>query len=131
MAGLTGLTVEEIQEDRQGIARHYAKLWNQVLVLKGALTVIAAPDGREAVVPLASAALAKAGSGDVLSGMIASLIGQGLPCYEAACAAAWIHASAGIVAAANKNCSASVLSRDIIAAIPTVMADLNKNTALR
>jgi ADP-dependent NAD(P)H-hydrate dehydratase / NAD(P)H-hydrate epimerase len=130
MAALTGLTVDEIQEDRQGIARHYAKLWNQVLILKGALTVITSPDGREAIIPLASSALAKAGSGDVLSGMVASLIGQGVQCYEAACAAAWIHANAGICAAACVQSSAAVLSRDIIAAIPTVLTDLNKNTAL-
>jgi NAD(P)H-hydrate epimerase len=124
MAALTGLTVDEIQSERLGIAALYAKKWNQVIVLKGALTVIAAPDGRTAVIPLASSALAKAGSGDVLSGMIASLIGQGMERYEAASAAAWTHAQAGLLAAEWLGSEAPVLATDIIQSIADVLAGL-------
>lgn len=130
MAALTGLTVEEIQNERMGIAALYAKKWKQVVVLKGALTVIAAPDGRLAVIPVASSALAKAGSGDVLSGMIASLIGQGMGEFEAASVAAWIHARAGLEAADQLGSEVSVLASDIIHSIANVFAELNKNTAL-
>jgi len=125
MAALTGLTVEEIQSERMGIASLYAKKWNQVIVLKGALTVIAAPDGRIAVIPVASSALAKAGSGDVLSGMIASWIGQGMERYEAASAAAWIHAQAGLAAAEWLGSEAPVLAMDIVQSIADVFAELN------
>ena len=125
MAALTGLTVEEIQNERMGIAALYAKRWKQVIVLKGALTVIAAPDGRLAVIPVASSALAKAGSGDVLSGMIASLIGQGMGDFEAASAAAWIHARAGLEAANQQGSEVSILASDIIDSIAKVFAALN------
>jgi NAD(P)H-hydrate epimerase len=125
MAALTGLTVEEIQNERMGIAALYAKRWKQVIVLKGALTVIAAPDGRLAVIPVASSALAKAGSGDVLSGMIASLIGQGMGDFEAASTAAWIHARAGLEAANQQGSEVSILASDIIDSIAKVFAALN------
>jgi ADP-dependent NAD(P)H-hydrate dehydratase / NAD(P)H-hydrate epimerase len=124
MASLTGLTVEEIQSERLGIAALYAKKWDQVIVLKGALTVIAAPDGRTAVIPVASSALAKAGSGDVLSGIIASLIGQGMERFKAASAAAWIHAQAGLAAAEWLGSDAAVLATDIIQSIADVLAGL-------
>lgn len=127
MAALTGLPVEQIQNDRIGIAEEFAKKWNQVLVLKGALTVIASPNGQTAIVPVASSALAKAGSGDVLGGIIASLVGQGLDSYNAACAGAWIHAEAGLSAAEMLGSNVSVLARDIIDAIPRVFSDLKKS----
>jgi ADP-dependent NAD(P)H-hydrate dehydratase / NAD(P)H-hydrate epimerase len=124
MAALTGIPVKKIQQDRQNVASHYAQTWHQVVVLKGALTVIAAPDGRIAVIPIASSALSKAGSGDVLTGILASLIAQGQPLYEAAVLAAWIHANSGLNAAKVVGCEASVLASDIIESIPMVLADL-------
>jgi NAD(P)H-hydrate epimerase len=129
MSVLTGLSVDEIQKDRMNVASQFAKKWNQVVVLKGAFTVIASPDGRANVIPLASSALAKAGSGDVLSGMIASLFGQGLPLFEAASSAAWIHAKAGIQSAKTVGTEASVLATDIIKAIPLILADIKNDTA--
>jgi NAD(P)H-hydrate epimerase len=124
MSALTGLSTAEIQKDRFNVAEAFAQKWQQVVVLKGALTVIASPTGRLSVIPVASSALAKAGSGDVLTGVIASLIGQGLPLFDAASAAAWIHAQAGLLAAHRLGSEASVMARDIIEAIPAVLQSL-------
>ncbi len=68
MSILTGLPINEIQKDRIGIAKKYAQQWNKVVVLKGALTVIANPDAKVCVIPVATSALAHAGTGDVLAG---------------------------------------------------------------
>lgn len=124
MGILTGSSVEEIQSDRIGIALKYAKQWGHVIVLKGAFTVIAAPDGNATVVPVASPALARAGTGDVLAGLIVGLRAQGLDAYDAAVAGAWIHAQAGLIAADDLGSSASVLAGDVLDAVPEIMSDL-------
>ncbi len=124
MAILTDLSTEEIQNDRIGIAAQYAKFWGHVIVLKGAFTVIAAPDGSSTVVPVASPALARAGTGDVLAGLIVGLRAQGLEAYDAAVAGAWIHAQAGLVAADDLGSVASVLAGDVLEAVSDVMSGL-------
>jgi hydroxyethylthiazole kinase-like uncharacterized protein yjeF len=124
MSTLTGLSKELIQEDRQAIAIQYAKAWGQVLVLKGAFTVVASPDGRTTVIPVASPALARAGTGDVLAGLIVGLRAQGLDAYEAAVAGAWIHAQAGLYASDDLGTTASVMASDVLNSIPDVMSDL-------
>jgi len=124
MSALTGLSKEEIQEDRHTIARRYAVEWGHVVVLKGAFTVIASPDGRITVIPVASPALSRAGTGDVLAGLITGLRAQGLDAFDAAMAGAWIHAQAGLYAADDLGTSASVLAGDVLASISDVMSDL-------
>jgi NAD(P)H-hydrate epimerase len=124
MAVLTGLPKEEIQENRPEIAARYAKDWGLVVVLKGAFTVIASPDGRLSIIPVASPALARAGTGDVLAGLIVGLRAQGLEAYEAAVAGAWIHAQAGLYAADDLGTTASVLAGDVLDSVSDVISDL-------
>lgn len=121
MAILSGLPISEIQAEREVLAGVYAREWGHVVVLKGAFTVIASPDGRTAVIPIASSALASAGMGDVLSGMIAGLRAQRVPAYEAACTGAWLHAQAGLAAALECGCEASVIASDVLDAISHVL----------
>jgi hydroxyethylthiazole kinase-like uncharacterized protein yjeF len=86
MARLLASTVEVVQKDRVKVATEAAARWQQVVVLKGAATIIASPDGKVFVSPFSNPALATAGTGDVLSGAIAGLIAQGMTPLDAACA---------------------------------------------
>ncbi len=124
MARLTGLAVEEIQSNRMETARHFACKWGQTLVLKGPLTVIADAAGRIAVIPVATSSLAKAGTGDVLAGMLGGFLAQGLGTWEAALAGAWLHAQAGLAACQFIGCEESVVASDVLRAIPRVYSSL-------
>lgn len=93
MSRLTGLGMEEIERDRWRVASSAAIRWEQVVVLKGALTVIAEPGGRIWVSPFANPALATGGTGDVLSGMIAGMLSQGAQPADAARAGVYLHGS--------------------------------------
>jgi NAD(P)H-hydrate epimerase len=96
-----------------------------VVILKGALSVVAAPDGQTAVIPVASAALARAGTGDVLSGLVTGLRAQSVDAFPAAVAGAWIHAMAGLRAAKELGNTASVLAGDVLRCVPAVLADIS------
>jgi hydroxyethylthiazole kinase-like uncharacterized protein yjeF len=91
MARLLATTTAEVQGDRLGHARRLAAATNAVVVLKGARTVIAAPDGTAHINPAANPSLGTAGSGDVLTGVIAALCGQGLPALDAARTGVHLH----------------------------------------
>jgi NAD(P)H-hydrate epimerase len=121
MSILSGLSTDEIQSARTEVAEKYARQWNVVLVLKGAFTVVAAPDGRSATLPLATPALAHAGTGDVLAGLITGLRAQGVTAFEATCTAVWVHGHAGLRAAALMGGTAGVLAGDLIAEIPDLI----------
>jgi NAD(P)H-hydrate epimerase len=124
MSVMTGLTIEKIQKNRLEIASKYAADWGHVVVLKGAFTVIAAPDGRTTTVPVATPALAHAGTGDVLAGLITGLRAQGLEAYDAARFGVWVHAQAGLAATMEKGTTAAVLAGDVLESVADVLAEL-------
>lgn len=129
MSALTGLLRQEILANRRQVAIHFAREWGHVVVLKGAFTVVASPSGHATVIPIASPALARAGTGDVLAGMIAGLRAQGLDAYAAARAGAYIHASAGLMAAKTLGTPASVLASDLLNSIPATLRALEDAAA--
>ena len=101
MARLVGRSLGAIRdEDRVELARGKAAEWGHIVVLKGAYTVVAAPDGRATLLPFANPVLAVGGSGDVLAGIIVSLLAQKMPPYEAAVLGAYLHGAAGEMARA-------------------------------
>jgi NAD(P)H-hydrate epimerase len=126
MSVLTGLPRNDIQADRTGVALRYAKEWNHVVVLKGAFTVVAWPDGTTIIEPFATPALARAGTGDVLAGMIAGLIGQGMKSGQAAVLGAYLHGRAGEIAAREVHASDSVVATDVVHAIGCAIAELRR-----
>ncbi len=103
--------------DRLTRTRRAAEVSGAVVLLKGAATVIAAPDGR-VVINTATAWLATAGTGDVLAGLIVGLLAQGLPAFEAACAGAWLHSAAGAAIGPG------LIAEDISERLPGILADL-------
>ena len=121
MARLFGTTVEEVQRDRPHAAREGARATGGIVVLKGARTVVAAPDGRTAIVPRGNAGMATGGMGDVLTGVIVSFLGQGLPPFEAAASGAYLHGLAGDLAAAEWG-EAGLLAHDVADEIPRALA---------
>ena len=100
-ARLLGTTTQRIQADRVGSARRLAHRYRSVVVLKGAGSVCAHPDGEWAIIDTGSPSLATAGTGDVLAGVIGGLLAQGLPPAQAACLGAYVHARAGELYAAE------------------------------
>lgn len=117
MSRLTGLSVDDIQSDRINITRDFAKKWHQVVILKGANTVIASPTGEMTTSPFANPILATAGTGDVLSGVIAGLVAQGLNLFDAACTGVYIHGKAGEILS-GKIGNAGALASDLLPLLP-------------
>lgn len=124
MAAITGLDTQTIQANREGVAREKAAEWGHIIVLKGAHTVVAAPDGRAWVLPFATAALAKAGTGDVLAGAIAGLCAQGVGAVEASVLGAYLHGRAGELAEAEWKTSAGVLAGEVADRLPEAISEL-------
>jgi NAD(P)H-hydrate epimerase len=118
MSVLTGLAIDQIQSNRWEIARHYAELWNVVLVLKGAMTVVAAPNRAVYINPISDAALATAGSGDILSGVIGGLMAQGVSAHAASVLGVWVHGQAGVDAKRRLGTDFSVTALDILDCLP-------------
>ena len=121
MARLLGQSVDEVQKDRTEAAIQAARTWNVVVVLKGAFTVIAHPDGRLALAPFANPALASAGTGDVLAGALAGFLAQGVAPFEAACCAVYAHGLAGELAGEELG-EAGVLAGDLLTRLPRALA---------
>jgi hydroxyethylthiazole kinase-like uncharacterized protein yjeF len=107
-------------QDRMSVAQRMAGEWGHVVILKGAFTVIADPDGRAVVLPFANPALATAGSGDVLAGAIVGLLAQGLAPFDAAICGAYLHALAGELARREIG-DAGVVAGDVLARLPAAI----------
>lgn len=112
----------EVRGDKIASARAAAEASGAVILLKGADTVIAAPDGRAVVNSNAPAELATAGAGDVLAGLATGLAAQGMDLFDAACAAAWLHGAAG------REVGPGLIAEDLPEAIPSVLRGLRSST---
>lgn len=123
LSRLTGLTVEEIQNNRIEVATRYATAWGVTLVLKGHNTVVACPAGEVFINSSGNPGMATAGSGDVLSGIIAGLIAQGLRTQDAAIAGVYIHGCAGDRAAAELG-QRGLIAGDLIDYLPYTLLDM-------
>lgn len=123
LARLLKISGEEILADRIGAAKRGAAELNSILLLKGAPTVIAAPGGEVWVSPTGNSGMATAGAGDVLTGLLAGLLAQGVEPLQATCAAAFLHGWAGDFAK-EKRGERSMLAGDILAALPSAFARL-------
>ena len=108
---------------REAAAAAFSEKYGVYLVLKGHRTVVAAPDGRLAINDTGNSGMAKGGSGDVLAGMILSLLGQGCEAFAACCAGVWLHGRAGDLAAADKG-ERGMTPTDLLEQIPYAMKDL-------
>jgi len=120
MSKLTGLRVEEVQAERVGTAQKFAKKWGQTLLLKGAHTVIVSPSGEVVISPFVNPALATAGTGDILAGIIGGLIAQGLKPFDSACVGVYIHGFAAEQIREQIG-NAGLLASDLLPVLPKVM----------
>lgn len=123
MARLAEIETSDVQADRWKLAREKAAEWNTIIVLKGAHTVIAAPDERFAVLPFKNNALATAGTGDVLAGMIVGLRAQGLASFEAAVCAGYLHGLAAEIVLRESE-ARSLVAGDLLMAVGTALREL-------
>lgn len=125
MAALLGIDVREVEADAPAIAARFAREAGVVLVLKGATTHVAAPDGRRWINTGGSVGLGTSGSGDVLAGIIAGLAARGAPPEQAAVWGVHLHAAAGAMLARRLG-RLGLLAREIAAEVPPLMARLQR-----
>lgn len=114
-------TPQSVNADRIGTARRFAQRHGVILVLKGARTVVARPDGEVAICPTGNPGMATAGTGDALTGMIVGLLAQHLSPWDAACAGTYFHGLAGDLAAEERG-TAGMTAGDLIERIPNALA---------
>lgn len=114
-------TTESVNKDRIGTATRFARERGVVVILKGARTVIARPNGLTAICPTGNPGMATAGTGDVLTGMVGGLLAQGIDPWAAACAATYFHGLAGDLAAKHLG-QAGMIASDLIQHIPHALA---------
>jgi hydroxyethylthiazole kinase-like uncharacterized protein yjeF len=122
MARLLGISTSDVQKDRIGIAADFARKYKVTLVLKGAGTVIANPDGLTYINTTGNPGMATGGTGDALTGMIGSLLAQGYASLQAACIGVYLHGLAGDLAAKEKG-EAGMIAGDLIEKIPQALQD--------
>ena len=121
MADLLGIPVKEVQNSRKKVAKEFALRYNTILVLKGHKTIVASPEGKTYINNTGNPGMATAGSGDVLAGILAAFLGQGMlalqPAFQAACTAVYVHGLAGDLAVRDKT-QVSLIASDIIEYLP-------------
>ena len=117
MSTLTAKPTSEIQTSRTETARECASRWGQVVALKGAYTVVATPEGICRISPFANPALASGGTGDVLTGIIAGLLAQGVSPEDAACCGVYLHGAAGEAVKAEMG-DTGTLASDLLPVLP-------------
>ena len=117
--------IGDLSAGREASAKAFTAAHGVYLILKGHRTVIAAPDGRLAVNPTGNSGMAKGGSGDVLSGMVVSLLGQGMEPFAACCAAVYLHGLAGDLTAAEKT-ERAMTPTDLLETIPQALRELER-----
>ncbi|MGE5172416.1 MAG: NAD(P)H-hydrate dehydratase [Betaproteobacteria bacterium] len=122
MGRLLGMPAVEVQKDRVGVASGFARKYHVTLVLKGAGTVVAVPDGRAFINSTGNPGMATGGTGDVLTGMIGGLLAQGFTAAQAACFGVYLHGLAGDIAAKEKS-EVSMIAGDLIEKIPEAMKE--------
>jgi len=125
MARLLGISAKEVQGSRLSIAQRSAKKWKKTVVLKGANTIVAAPNGEAKVNNAANPALASAGTGDVLAGAIAGLAAQGLSLFHAAACGVYLHSRAGDIVVEELG-DAGVIATDLLPVLPRVIKALRE-----
>lgn len=126
MARLMRITAADVQEDRIKCARDFAEKFNVHVVLKGARTVVAHPDGKVFINPTGNPGMASGGMGDVLTGIIAGFIAQGHPLELAAHAGVYIHGAAADSLAKNKG-PFGYLATDVMNTLPETIKTLSDN----
>lgn len=117
MGRLIRLSADDVQRDRERIAKEFAKKYNVIVVLKGHATIVASFDGAAYVNDTGNPGMASGGCGDVLTGMIAGLLGQKLPLFDAARLGVYLHGLAGDLAAAERG-QIGLLASDLADRIP-------------
>jgi NAD(P)H-hydrate epimerase len=123
MERLTGVPASDLEMRRIDVAREWAQRWRAVVVLKGAPTVTADPDGRATVNPTGNPGLATAGTGDVLTGTVAALLAQGLAPFDSARLGVFVHGLAGDLAAGDKG-QAGLVAGDVVDRLPSALLEL-------
>ena len=125
MARLCDMETAEVQANRWQLTRDKAKEWGVVLALKGAYTVIASPDGDFAILPFAVDALATAGTGDILAGLIAGFLAQGTSAFDAAIIGGYVHGLCGQILTEKTN-SRSVIAGDVLKKIGVAFQQIER-----
>lgn len=124
MARLRGSTVTEVERDRVHTAQSAAETWRHIVVLKGACTIVAHPDGRTAISPWVNPGMATGGTGDVLAGLIVGFLAQGMEPFDAAALGVYAHGLAGEIAKRGVG-EVSMVAGDVLESIPAALKKLS------
>ena len=124
MARLTGLSVPDVERDRAYAAQSAAEAWGHIVVLKGACTIVAHPNGRIVISPWVNPGMATGGTGDVLAGLITGLLAQDMDPFEAANLGVYVHGLAGDIARQTTG-EVAMVAGDVLEALPLAIKQLS------